>query len=134
MVRSLRWIKYNHQDQGAEELMIELRDVIDNAQYILEHDGGVHLIIEPGDATHYEFVIIDLPNQNKQMVSSYVDGWASEIHRLGYVHPENMVEYVRFKVNPNTVAVITDLINMIHGDTDRYFDWVAGGMRREPNE
>lgn len=93
-----------------------------NLHRIFTNRGTVLVIVEPGDATHYEFLIVDLVSQSRMLVSSYVDGWARNIGH-GEIVPWYLTENIRFPVSPYTSHLFTDIINMAQGYASRFYDW-----------
>ena len=122
MVRVIKYYKvkprYNLHDEsytGIEEFVARIRKIMDV-------DGNVMMVLEPGDATHYEFLLIQLVDS--LAVANVMHGWSI----FGSCNPMTITpgyieDKVCMKINPYTLGVICQLLHDIYGSSGEYYDW-----------
>jgi len=82
--------------------------------------GNALMILEPGDCTRYEFLIIQLPE--RWIVGSIGEGWLRSIGCSGILVPGYLAHYV--KINSVAIYLLCDLVNQIRGlGPWTYYQW-----------
>ncbi len=112
----------------------EIENFIHRAKEILESEGNVLLVLEPGDATHYEFMIIQC-GDNLAVAAPQI-GWSFLSGTVG-ITPGYIESKTGLKINPYTLGVVCQVLQDIYGGEEQYYDWekcIPVGIRRPDDD
>lgn len=91
----------------------------------LHAENTVQLIMEPGDATRYEFLIYPMTGKQEYIVSCVIgNNWSCKVHN-GHIPYEP--HHFEVEANPCTLKLIADLMNLVVGQgLQGYYDFKLG--------
>ena len=87
----------------------------------MSREGYILLVLEPGDAAQYEFLLIGCGDS--LAVASPPHGW-SVIGGTKDITPRYIEEKTGLKINPYTLGVICQIIAQVYNTGELYYDWV----------
>ena len=120
MIRKLEY--YKKPPRVSRETYGNIKSFVYAIQEIMKVEGNVLLVIEPGDAAHYEFLLIQCGCSLAVAASDY--GWSLIINcdpmtlTPGYIE-----DHVGMKINPYTTGVLCQILHDIYGGSGEYYSW-----------
>lgn len=97
-------------------------------------EGLLRMIVEPGDGTRYEFLLIDNIELGLCVLTYLSDcgrSFAVKLAKDGFTVPSYLIEHAGRDTNPCTAAVACDLVNGIRnveGLEHWFYDWTRGEL------
>ena len=106
----------------GEELYEEVGHFVECIKRIMESEGNIYLVLEPGDATHYEFLLIQC-GVNLAIAMPQV-GWSIIVTcNPMTVTPDYIEDHLSMKINPYTLGVICQLLHDVYEGSGKFYDW-----------
>ena len=123
MIRLIKYYKTRPRFNMYDEIYTDIEEFVARVRKILEIDGNIQLVLEPGDSTHYEFLLIHLGDS--LAIANVVHGWSI----FGSCNPMTITpgyieDKVGMKINPFTLGVLCQLLHDIYEGSGTYYDWV----------
>lgn len=128
MIRMVEYYKVEPRlIMGFHERYTDIEKFVKVAREILESDGTLLMVLEPGDATRYEFLIIQCGMQ--LAIALVTHGWSFFCTCDPMtVCPGEIERKTGMKINPYTTGVICQILQDIYGGLrGPYYSWKKSG-------
>lgn len=101
----------------------EVFSLFQNEVFVTMEEAGHYFFgLEPGDGTHYEFLLW-WKDRNALIIAHHIAGWCVEVGR-GMLVPSYLQEKTLVRINDHTKYLVCDLVNQwVFDGGPRMFDW-----------
>lgn len=123
MIRTVEYHKVPPRfGMAFREVYGDIANFVFAVRQIMESDGNVLLVMEPGDATHYEFLIIQCGDN--LAIAAPERGW-SVLSGIVGVTPGYIESKTGLKINAFTLGVICQVIHDVYNPDSKevFYDW-----------
>jgi len=121
MIRTISY--YRRRPRFCLDVFYEsISNFVECLKRIMESEGNVLVVLEPGDATHYEFLLIQCGGS--LAIAMPQVGWSLIVDCEPItVTPGYIEDKLNMKLNPYTLGVICQLLHDIYDGSGKFYDW-----------